>query len=222
MNRYRGVLGTIGAFFLLLAGCTVIETTQNSDCNNDGMLFFDDFSGEINCGWVVYEELGGSALIAEDVLVVSSKEKEQFWWTNPGKDFDNVEISVDASQISGPDDNAYGVICRYQSPENFYMFLISGDGYYAIGKFQTGSSQIVYLTENGEYIFSDVINRGNAPNDIRVRCVGNELSLTVNGILLATVTDPTFVKGDVGVGVTSFQPGAAVIEFDNFRVLAPQ
>lgn len=206
----------------LIVGCsTLVGGTQESQCNDDGMLFFDDFSGEQSCGWVLYDDLGGSVTLGEGVLQVSSKEKEQFWWTNPGRDFSDVEVNVEVEQKSGPDDNAYGLICRYQSPENFYMFLISGDGYYAIGKFQTGSNQIIYLTEGGEYIFSEVINRGAAPNDIRARCVGNELSLTVNGILLATVTDPTFVKGDVGVGVTTFQPGTAVVEFDNFRVLGP-
>ena len=214
----------LGIAIGLMAGCSAltgaIPESQCGDSESE-ILFFDDFSGDPSCGWSVYDDLGGSVTVANGVLQVSSKEKEQFWWTNPGRDFSDVEISVATEQTSGPDDNAYGVICRYQSPENFYMFLISGDGYYTIGKFQTGSNQIIYLTEDGEYQFSDVINRGAAPNDIRASCVGNELSLTVNGILLATVTDPTFVKGDVGVGVTTFQPGTAVIEFDNLRVLRP-
>jgi hypothetical protein len=47
------------------------------------------------------------------------------------------------------------------------------------------------------------------------------LSLTVNGIPLATVTDPTFVTGDIGVGVSAFEVGTAVIEFDNIQVSAP-
>ncbi|MCB0035232.1 MAG: hypothetical protein KDE51_14470, partial [Anaerolineales bacterium] len=62
---------------------------------------------------------------------------------------------------------------------------------------------------------------GIATNEIRASCVGNQLSLAVNGIPLVTVTDPTFVNGDVGVGVTTFQPGTAVVEYDSFRVLQP-
>jgi hypothetical protein len=43
----------------------------------------------------------------------------------------------------------------------------------------------------------------------------------VNGVTLETVTDPTFVIGDIGLGANTFQPGTAVIDFDNVRVIAP-
>jgi hypothetical protein len=52
--------------------------------------------------------------------------------------------------------------------------------------------------------------------------VGNELSLEVNGIPLSTVTDPTFVVGDVGLGVSTLEAGTAQIAFDNFRVSLPE
>jgi hypothetical protein len=51
--------------------------------------------------------------------------------------------------------------------------------------------------------------------------VGNELSLDVNGIPLLSVTDPTFVVGDVGLGISTLEAGTAVVEFDNFRVARP-
>ena len=205
----------------VLSGCGLLDGAQPDTCEGEGFLFFDDFSGEKDCGWVDYEELGGSARVEGGYLQVTSREKGQFWWSNPAQDFTNVVISVQARQVSGPDDNAYGVMCRYQSPENFYMFLISGDGYYAIGKFQTGVDAIQYLTADGNYQYSDVINQGVGINEVRASCVGNELSLTVNGILLVTVNDPTFVKGDIGLGVTTFQPGTSVVQFDRLRVEAP-
>ncbi|MCI0643718.1 MAG: hypothetical protein L0346_02375, partial [Chloroflexi bacterium] len=81
--------------------------------------------------------------------------------------------------------------------------------------------QIQYLSGDGQYQYSDVINRGVATNEIRASCIGNELSMSVNGIPLATITDPTFVTGDVGLGASTFQPGTTVIQFDNVRVIAP-
>ena len=123
--------------------------------------------------------------------------------------------------MSGPDNNAYGVICRYQNEENFYIFLIGGDGYYAIGKYTSDSPTVTYLTADGEYQYSDAINQGLATNQIRASCIGDELSLAANGIPLVTVTDPTFVIGDVGLGVSTLEPGTAVVEFSDFRVVAP-
>lgn len=212
-----------GLFLLLTAvtGCTIFPSSGVESCDGDGLLFSDDFSGERDCGWALYTEGGATVEIADGTLQISTSQQGQFWWTNTGQTFTDVIVVTQARQANGPDDNAYGLICRYQDSENFYIFLISGDGYYAIGKYQTGSVQVQYLTEGNQYIYSDVINQGIATNELRASCVGNELSLAVNGILLATVTDPTFVNGDVGVGVTTFQPGTAVVEFDNFSVLQP-
>ncbi len=218
-------------FWLLLAvgllglpACNVLELTESGPdaCDGAGTLFQDDFSGEQNCGWAEYSRSGAQVEMAEEALTVTTSQPGEIWWTNPGREFNDIIITVDAAQVAGPEDNAYGVICRYQDEGNYYLFLISGDGYYAIGKYQTGSDRITYLTEGEQFLESAAINKGSgALNQLRVGCVGNQLSLAVNGNPLLTVTDPTFVNGDVGLAASTFQPGTAVIEFDNFRVAAP-
>lgn len=219
MIRRIAVLNFLLWTLFLLAACQ--SATGSDECNDGGTLLTDDFSGEQNCGWTLYSQGGATVNIDEGVLNLSTSQPGQVWWTNPGRKFDDAIITVQARQLSGPNDNAYGVICRYQDEKNFYIFLVSGDGYYAIGKFQSGQSQIIYLSGDGQYQPSDVINQGVATNQLRVGCVGNELSLMVNGLPLVTVTDPTFVIGDVGVAASTFQPGTAGIAFDNFQVIAP-
>lgn len=205
---------------LLLTACSIGGLEPDS-CTDAGALFADKFDGTEECGWALYNRGGTVVNIQEESLRLSTSQPGQIWWTNPGRQFDDVIITVDARQVEGPNDNAFGVLCRYQSEENFYLFLISGDGYYMIGKYQTGSNQIQYLTGDGEFVASDVITQGMAINQIRASCIGDQLTLSVNGIQLDSVTDPTFVTGDVGVGASTFEPGTAVIEFDDFRVLAP-
>jgi hypothetical protein len=210
--------------FLAVFSCAACSTNGSSNadpCNEEGTLFNDDFEGERDCGWVLYNGNGVATTIEDGVLRLSNSLSGEIAWANLDRSFDDTIVSVQARQISGPDDNAYGVICRYQSNENFYVFLISGDGHYAIGKYQSGEVDISYLTENGQYVFSDVINQGAAANEIRASCVGNQLSLAINGIPLETVTDTTFVRGDIGLGASTFQPGTTVIEFDDIRAIAP-
>ncbi len=218
-------------FFLLLLlgmGLTAVSCSSAPDeCNSEGTLFEDDFSGSKECGWVLYNRGGAVASIEDGGLRISSNQPGQIWWTNPGQAFDNSIISVETKQLSGPDNNAYGAICRYQNDTNFYVFLISGDGYYAIGKYQSGNEQITYLSgvdetnPDGGYVRSDVIKQGTETNQLRVSCEGNELSLAVNGTMVETVIDPTFVTGDIGLGVSTLEQGTAVVEFDNLRVIAP-
>lgn len=209
-----------GVLVMLLSACNLAGSSQD-DCSDGGSLFQDDFSGDKNCGWQEYSRGGTVVEISDGSLNMTTSQSGQIWWTNPGGEFDDVIISTQVRQVSGPDDNAYGVLCRYQDENNYYIFLISGDGYYAIGKYQTGNDQITYLTENGQYEFSDVINQGAATNQLRASCVGNELSLTVNDVPLVVVQDPTFVRGDVGTAVSTLVPGELQISFDDFRVLAP-
>lgn len=213
-------LGLAALVVLPLQACTLVGSEPET-CAGETTLFEDEFDGERDCGWVTYSRAGATVEITDGALQISTSQPGQIWWSNPGKSFDDQIITAEARQVEGPDDNAYGLICRYQNEENFYLFLISGDGYYAIGKYQTGSAEVQYLTADQQFQPSDAINQGNATNRIEASCIGNELSLAVNGLALATVTDPTFVTGDIGVAASTLQPGTSLIEFDNVRVRLP-
>lgn len=217
----RTLLAVISLVTLLAVGCQGDVFGRDEACVAGSALFLDEFAEGVDCGWALYNQGGAVATVEEGALRLSTSQPGQIWWTNPGRTFEDVEISVETRQLSGPDDNAYGVMCRYQNEQNFYIFLVSGDGFYAIGKYQSGSPQIEYLSGDGQYQYSDVINQGEAFNEIRVSCIGDELSLAVNGLPLETVRDAAFVIGDVGVAASTFQPGTTVVTFDNVQVLAP-
>lgn len=213
--RLLPLLGVV----LLLAAC---QNGGSADpCTASDALFVDNFAGEENCGWLLYDDSGLVAEIVDEQMQISTGQPGKIAWTNPGREFDDAVIRVRTRQVAGPNDNAYGVICRYVDQENFYVFLISGDGFYAIGKYESGQPQIEYLSGNGSYAYSDAINQGQATNDIQARCEGNELELTVNGLPLATVTDNSFDSGDIGLGASTLDPGTAIIRFDNVRVEEP-
>ena len=206
---------------VMVSACTGDRSDNVEACDEIGTLFHDDFSGNKNCGWAFYNQGGANVELVEGSLQLTTSQTGQIWWTNPGQNFDDVIVTAQARQIDGPDDNAYGVICRYQNEENFYLFLISGDGYYAIAKYQSGSEQVEYLSGEGQFQPSDAINQGVATNQIEASCIGNELALSINGILVTRITDPTFVIGDIGLGASTFKSGTSSIQFDDIRVTAP-
>lgn len=190
-------------------------------CDAGGALFADDFGGEQNCGWIEYSRGGAVVEVADGSLNISTSSPGEIYWTNPGRSFDDVIINVTATQMGGVDDNAFGVICRYQDEHNFYLFLISGDGYYAIGKYAGAESPVTYLTPDGQYQPSELINQGLASNELQASCIGSELSLAVNGQPLVTVTDSEFSSGDIGLAASALQQGTVEIRFDEMRVFAP-
>jgi hypothetical protein len=134
-RRFLGLLGLVIPFMAIACG---VSEAEPAACDAPGVLFVDDFNGEQDCGWATYSRGGGAAATENSAMQVTVSQPGQLWWTNPGRDFDDAIISAEARQVSGPNDNAYGLICRYQNEENFYAFLVSGDGYYSIAKYQSG------------------------------------------------------------------------------------
>lgn len=215
----------------LLAGLTVIVlvgmacaplSILNRDGNNgsvnSSVLFEDDFSSS-SSGWDQYSGDNGSADYASDSYNIYVSSTDYLLFANPGQSFpSDVSIEVDATKAGGPDDNAFGVICRYQDVDNFYFFLISSDGYTGIAMYK--DNELIFLT--GDVMTqSDAILQGSTTNHIQADCIGSTLTLYVNGTMVADATDNSFSRGDVGLLAKSFSVGGVDILFDDLVVSQP-
>ena len=140
------------------------------------------------------------------------------YWSTAGLNFSDVRVEVDVLQYSGPVENRMGIICRHRDDQNFYFFVISTDGYYAIGKVKAGE-QILLGQETMGY--SSAIEKGVAINRLRAECQGSTLRFFVNDTPIALVDDPDFVEGDVGLLAGTFNEGGLDLLFDNFVAIQP-
>lgn len=211
---------------LVLSSCdllSMINTDDSSDNSSDdtsavdtGVLFSDDFSSS-NSGWDRASGDEGYTDYDNDAYVISVDVANYDLWANPGEYFTDVSVEVDATLVSGTEDNDIGVICRYQDVSNFYFAVIASDGYYGIGKVADGSQD--YITDG--LPSTDLINLGYDTNHIRFDCIGDSLSLYINGNLAESVSDSDFTAGDVGLMGGTFDTPGVVISFDNFVVYEP-
>lgn len=219
------LLALLAVLVPALSACSVADRIFNptDPCTDDLFAFADAFDEPGACGWTVYQGAGAASEIEDGVLRLTVGSNGQLAWANTGRSFGDVVINVDAAPVSGPADNAYGIVCRYLNPQNFYVFVISSDGFYAVGKYSDASPEIEYLTGEAplHYVPSDAINTGLSGNQIEARCVADQLSLFANGELLVVVEDGTHRAGDIGVAAGSFDMGTVVVEFDNFTVQTP-
>jgi hypothetical protein len=128
--------------------------------------------------------------------------------------FDDFRYDVDATQVSGPDDNAYGVIFRYADDRNFYLFAISGDGHASFRKLvDLAWTTIVPWTE-----FPGIVTAGAATNHITVVAVGSQFSFYVNNEKLFEASDSSFSAGGPGVFAGSFSEPNVHVAFDNLVI----
>ncbi|HSB89680.1 MAG TPA: hypothetical protein VLD63_06615 [Anaerolineales bacterium] len=197
----------------LLAGCARLLDTDTPGA----LLFQDDFS-RTSSGWDRYADSTYISDYAEGTYRIAIQSAQTEAWANPDFAVDDVRIEVDAASVNGPLDNAFGVLCRYQDPDNYYFFLISGDGYAGIGLTKDGRR--VLLTGDA-MLPADPILQGYRTNHIRADCNGFELSLYVNGVLVDEAQASEWPSGDVGLLAATYAEPGIDIRFDNFTLLRP-
>lgn len=218
--KHRLIILVTTLLLSTLACQSIVQSGDQGDSTPSDLgqvLFQDDFSNS-SSGWDRVNLEDGVTDYANGIYRMFVSDSDTDIWANPGLNFTDVQIEVDATKIGGDDNNDFGIICRYTDTENFYFLIISSDGYYGIGKVIDGEQGLIGSESMPP---SEVISKGNAENHLRADCVGNTLSLYVNGEQLASYDDPDLTSGDVGLIAGTFEVPGTEIHFDNFMVLKP-
>lgn len=218
MLRFHRTLALLG-ITLFLVGCQQLADPFGLVEPASGSVLFQDEFSDPASGWrQPAERAGGELDYAFDTFHIAVNEPQTMLWSGPGLRFKDVRIEVDALKAAGPEDDDFGVVCRAQDLENFYFLVISGDGYYGIGKVVEGSQTLIDMPA---LLPSEEVQRGILRNHLRADCIGETLSFYVNGVLLKTVQDDSFASGDVGLIAGTFAEAGTEVYFDNFTVLQP-
>lgn len=162
------------------------------------------------------------------------------------REFSDFDLIVDTTLVTGPVNNGFGVLFRHQDNRNYYLFMISSDGYYQVSRRLNGVDE-----ELSDWVISPAIRQGQAMNTIRVVGRGNTFTFFVNDTQLPLclrnqgiwnpavpgeclgadrtpippvleLVDDAFPQGRIGLGARSFDESGVVIAFDNLIVCGPQ
>ena len=197
-----------------------VSNTTNSTprAQSPNKLFYDDFS-DPNSGWDSVDTADYYSDYYNNAYRITVHKNMFDSWSNPDDhNYGDTITEVDATKNGGPDDNDFGVICRYQNANEFYYAVISSDGYYGITKVTSNSSDLLGLSELQP---SNYINKGLASNHIRFDCIGNVLTLYINGHQVDQENDSSYTTGNVGLIAGTYDTPGTDILFDNFAVSQP-
>lgn len=156
------------------------------------------------------------------VYVFTAYSPDTFFWVTSGQEFGAAVYQVEATAVSGPLDNAFGMIIMSDNDrDSFYRFEISSDGYMRIYRCDDGCSEAEPVVSDG-WVPTDAIVQGlNQVNVLRVSASDGLLIFYINGIEVGKARDTTYTSGDIGLFVNSQTEGNVVIHFDNFYVVEP-
>ncbi len=202
-------------FLLLLAACTPSANPVALVTNPGDILYQEEFDDNTT-GWDRVANENGIMDYDGGGYRILVQQPDFNLWSTPEKDYSDVRLEVDVARVNGPMENRAGLMCRYQNGD-YYFFIISNDGYYAIGKFIGGQTLLLGLQamQPSEFIQTDAVNH------LRADCIGDTLAFYVNYSQVSAVQDSDFPSGDVGVLAGAFsQPGTDVL-FDHFVVIQP-
>jgi hypothetical protein len=214
---------------LMVAGCQVVESaaeafglssspTGDTASQSLGIVLFQDDFSDSTSGWTRVQDEAGTADYEDGSYKFLIRSPNWYYWATPNLAFTDVRIETRVSQLTKAGIHLYGVICRYQDPENFYFFTVTSDGFFAISKFQDGQEVLVGMEIMES---SEAILQGPATNYLGVECIGDHLSFYANGAHLGSVQDDSFSSGDVGLIVSTLDEAEVEFEYDYFSVLSP-
>lgn len=182
-----------------LPASTATPTEQSTTGNTT--KFSDDFSNP-NSGWIVVSTANSEASYDPLGFYTMDIKTAEYYRVSVAPDnlpqpLKNVLINVRAQPGLG-NTGEYGVVCRYQDIDNFYLAGISGDQFY-IGK-QVGGNW-TYLTDPKWQTLPDNTPDADGYLAISMSCIDSFIVLEVNGIGAAHVTDDSFSSGAAGLCV---------------------
>lgn len=209
----------------------------------------DGFNGE----WNQYAGRLSTA-IEDGQMRVSIGEADSGAYSIAAPYFGDFDLRVAAEAIDGPVDNGYGVVFRLQNKDNtsfdddnYYLFLISSDGWYQVSRVVDGQPQVL-----SDWIESSAIRQGlNAVNDLRVIARDTQFHFYINeeniplclstgdtpigqaiynaetgecsgGEVALVLTDSAIPNGQIGVTAQATSDAGVVAAFDNLLVYAPE
>ncbi|MGJ3239595.1 MAG: hypothetical protein ACFE0Q_12875 [Anaerolineae bacterium] len=137
-------------------------------------------------------------------------------WGNNYTDYDDSVMHIELERISDGELSAFGMMCRLDTDNlrDGYAFLVTGDGYYAIGYWEDGS--YTSLTEESFMEIDDY--NSSSTHTLTVACVGDYLGLYLDGEFIGSVNDDTFSNGYAAVAAISFDDDGVEIEYDNLVI----
>jgi len=178
------------------------------------LLFQDDFSSPAT-GWDRFQDPRYSADYEEGSYRIRITEPNSDVWTTPGIELGDVIISVGVTKTAGPDDNGFGIVCRYRNSGNFYFLLVSSDGYSGIGQVLDGRRNLL----TGNAMLPSAVGPLSGNVRLEARCVSSTLTLLANGIQVDQAVSEALTIGDVGLMAATYSQGGLEVLFDDFSVV---
>lgn len=220
--------GHLGRFWLalllaglILGGLTACQTTPSAPRpGTDKLLYEDAFvPGEAGRWLIEADNLAWSAIVNEQMVIAVDAPNLVQYAALDGQTFSDFVLEVDATLVDGNPESSYGVLFRMAGPQQFYRFEVTGNGLYAVERYDGGDS---WTRLTAGWVESPAISQGlGGRNHLRLEANGATLTFAVNGEPLDSFSDTAYAAGGVALDAGTFARPGVQVAFDNLVIYRP-
>ncbi len=164
--------------------------------------------------WQFSSDPAADVSVTDGHLQIHILQPEQIAWASAGQNWRDFHLTVEATPLSGPDDNEYGVLVRMKDDANFYAFSVSGDGYVRVARYESGQWTLL----GPDWTHNEAVHTGTETNRLEITTQGAQMTFAVNGVTVAQVTDGSLSHGDIGLYAGAFSEADVVVAFDSLTI----
>ncbi len=216
------LVGTVGVFVFVVAGAQYFPAAVNAFVPKPSGPFVDDFSTDQK--WTQTDNNEVTIGLENGAYAITVKQPSLSYLSFPPISYYPSRGEVDVRLPEGsltPDAGAYGLVCRYQKNSGkYYMAYIAPlTAQFAIFRID-GQIEAVPLT-NPPLQDLQGLKEASQPNRIGLSCQDNQVTLALNGVQQAQISDPgmaQFGEGQLGLMVSTYAAvpaGGFKVVFDN-------
>ena len=139
------------------------------------ILFEEHFLDNKN-NWLIEETKGYKFDINQGKYILESKDGGSWLSTRPVPLDQKADFTIDLAvqKISGTDEYGYGLVWGAKDLNNFYVFLIWGNGSYSFQKFSNGTQTRIFEA------VGPMVNKFNSTNKLSLKKTDNSLEFFIN------------------------------------------
>ncbi len=178
------------------------------------IVYQEDFSSR-TAGWRHDRTEAAFVGYQNSEYVIQINWEGYYFWGNPGKRYGDLILTVDSRIVTPVEGADFGVICRAEDEGNFYAMTMTGDGWFSIWKAEDYGIEWLW-----DWDYTRDIPKSSSFK-ISVACISSELTLSIDDIVVAQVTDYTFTEGDIGLIAGTYDQGGFSVAFDDLVVMLP-
>lgn len=201
---------------------SILTNPPESQIAQDAVIF-DDFSSDV-LDWGTSSDEISIHQIEDGAYTIRVLQPEYIAWSEVPVDFYPVYTEFDAWVPGGGDGGSYGILCHFQSDNDYYYVEIDlSEEAYSIGRYLDGEYSTITDTD---WPYTDALNAGSAVNHVYVGCELDKITLFINDQFVDQTPLPeTAQPGAMEIFGSTWDDmpaGGYKVYFDNFTAWKPE